>query len=126
MTADGGIRSFSKVCIDTAANEANGRNGKHDVIDAIVVSGIEAGLSRLSVAANNIANASTPGFERQSVIQSALPDGGTQARVVSAGDDGSLLQDHVNQLTASYAIQASVLSLKVAHDALGTLLDQRA
>jgi len=46
--------------------------------------------------------------------------------VVAAGDGGSLLQDQVNRLTASYAIQASVLSLKVAHDTLGTLLDQRA
>jgi flagellar basal-body rod protein FlgC len=96
------------------------------VIENIALSGIEAGLTRLSVAANNIANASTPGFERQSVIQSAQPDGGTQTRVASAGDGGSLLHDQVNQLTASYAIQASVLSLKVAHDTLGTLLDQRA
>ncbi|PIQ36709.1 MAG: flagellar basal body rod protein [Lysobacterales bacterium CG17_big_fil_post_rev_8_21_14_2_50_64_11] len=97
------------------------------VIENMAKSGIEAGLTRLAVAANNIANAATPGFARQGVIQSAQVGGGTQARVVSAGNDaGALLEDQVNQLTASYAIQASTLSLKVAHNTLGTLLDQRA
>ena len=97
------------------------------MIEAIALTGIEAGQARLAVAANNIANAVTPGFERQSVIQSAQPGGGTLSRVTAASDNGgSLLDDQVNQLTASYAIQANVFSLKIAHDTLGTLLDQRA
>lgn len=84
-------------------------------------------MTRLAVEANNIANTATPGFQRQSVVQSTQPGGGTQTRVVATGGDGgSLLEDQVNQLTASYTIQANVLSLKVAHDTLGTLLDQRA
>ncbi|MDP1696595.1 MAG: flagellar basal body protein [Xanthomonadaceae bacterium] len=97
------------------------------MIEAIALTGIEAGQARLAVAANNIANAATPGFARQSVIQSAQPGGGTLSRVTAASENGnSLLQDQVDQLSASYAIQANVLSLKIAHDTLGTLLDQRA
>jgi flagellar hook-associated protein FlgK len=113
--------------LHAADNVANGCNGTPDVIEAIALTGIETGQTRLAVAANNIANAATPGFARQSVIQSAQPGGGTLSRVTAASDNsGSLLDDQVNQLTASYAIQANVFSLKIAHDTLGTLLDQRA
>lgn len=97
------------------------------MIETIALTGIQAGQTRLAVAANNIANAATPGFQRQHVVQSTQPGGGTRARVVATGGDGgSLLDDQINQLTASYAIQANMLSLKIAHDTLGTLLDQRA
>src|SRR3546814_17780239 len=117
----------AKACPCAAVNEADECNGTSAVIENIALTGIEVGMTRLAVAANNIGNAATPGFQRQSVIQSTQPGGGTQARVVATGSDGgSLLEDQVNQLAASYAIQANVLSLKTAHDTLGTLLDQRA
>lgn len=93
---------------------------------AIALSGIQAGLTRLAVSANNIANASSESFTPQRVVQSAQAGGGTQVSRVTDSAGGSLIEDQVNQLSARYAIEANVLSLKVEHDALGLLLDRRA
>lgn len=93
---------------------------------AIALSGIQAGLARLAVSANNIANASSAGFTPQRVVQTAVPGGGTTVQAVSERSGGSLLDDQVQQLSARYVIEANVLSLRTAHDALGQLLDQRA
>lgn len=93
---------------------------------AIALSGIQAGLSRLAVSANNIANGSSTGFTPQRQVQSAQPGGGTQVSSVTAQPGRSLAENQVDQLSARYAIQANVLSLKTEHEALGLLLDRRA
>ncbi len=62
----------------------------------ISLSGVQAGLRRLDVAADNVANSTTPGFKRSRVHQSDLRPGGTSVDSVrvhySAGpleiDDG--------------------------------------
>jgi flagellar hook-associated protein FlgK len=93
---------------------------------AIALSGIQAGLTRLAVSANNIANASSEGFTPQRVVQSAQPGGGTSVQAVQDRSGGSLLEDQVQQLSARYAIEANVLSLRTEFETLGRLLDRRA
>ncbi|MDX2300088.1 MAG: flagellar basal body protein [Xanthomonadaceae bacterium] len=95
-------------------------------MSAIALSGIQAGLTRLAVSANNIANASSDGFTPQRVVQSAHPGGGTTVQAVQDPSGGSLLEDQVQQLSARYAIEANVLSLRTEFETLGRLLDRRA
>lgn len=56
----------------------------------ISISGVNAGLRRLDVAGNNIANATTAGFKRSRVHQVDLEHGGTGTRVQVGFQQGAL------------------------------------
>ena len=47
------------------------------------LSGMQAAAQRMQAAASNTANRQTEGFDRRGVVQSASPDGGVQARIVT-------------------------------------------
>ncbi|MDQ7746045.1 flagellar basal body protein [Hydrogenophaga pseudoflava] len=101
---------------------------------AIGLSGLRAAQLRLDVGAHNIANAQTPGFQRQQVVQTANPaSGGVTARVerdtlaaAEGGDLGHLAEDLVGGKMALYSFAASLQVVKTEQDMLGTLFDQRA
>lgn len=100
---------------------------------AIGLSGLRAAQLRLDVGAHNIANAQTPGFQRQRVVQTANADaGGVTARVereVSAagegGDLGHLPEDLVGGKMALYSFAANLQVVKTEQAMLGSLFDER-
>jgi flagellar hook protein FlgE len=93
-------------------------------IASIALSGLNAASTQVVVAAQNIANAQTPGFRRQLVQQTAQTDGGV---VVSIGQataaSDTLAEDVVTQMSATYAFKANVLTLKTQDRVLGRALD---
>jgi hypothetical protein len=101
---------------------------------AIGLSGMRAAQLRLDVGSHNIANAQTPGFQRQQVVQTANPESGSvTARVErearAAGDDGDfghLAEDLVGGKMALYSFAANLQVVKTEQDMLGTLFDERA
>jgi hypothetical protein len=100
----------------------------------IGLSGLRAAQLRLDVGAHNVANAQTPGFQRQQVVQTANPDsGGVTARVErenraagDGGDMGRLADDLVGGKMALYSFAASLQVVKTEQDMLGTLFDASA
>lgn len=101
---------------------------------AIGLSGMRAAQLRLDVGAHNIANAQTPGFRRQQVVQTATPEsGGVTARVeretqaaAEGGDLGHLAEDLVGGKMALYSFTANLQVVKTEQNMLGTLFDERA
>lgn len=95
-------------------------------ITSIASSGLAAAQLRLDVSANNIANMNTPGYLAKRVMQEAIPTGGVQSRVESAGAPGvSLEKEIVDQMTATLAFKANILTLRTQQKMMGTLLDMR-
>jgi flagellar hook-associated protein FlgK len=105
-----------------------------NALSAIGLSGLNAAQRQLDVAAHNVANAQTPGFQRQRVLQTARPDaGGVDTRTGpepgvagEGGDLGHLAEDLVNGHMALYSFAANLKTVTTAQDMLGTLLDDRA
>lgn len=107
-------------------------------VSAIASSGLRAAQMRVDVSANNVANASTPGFRPQSVQEEAVPgQGGVAARVkpatgaqggdAAAAPSGTSLEgEAVDQLSASYAFTANLQVLRTNDRMMGALLDVRA
>lgn len=101
---------------------------------AIALSGLRAAQLRLDVGAHNIANAQTPGFQRQRVVQTASADaGGVTARVEreasaagEGGDLGPLTEDLIGGKMALYSFAANLQVVKTEQEMLGTLFDERA
>ncbi|WP_066256420.1 hypothetical protein [Hydrogenophaga flava] len=101
---------------------------------AIGLSGMRAAQLRLDVGAHKIANAQTPDFLRQQVVQTAHPDsGGVSARVEredraagEGGDLGHLADDLVGGKMALYSFAANLKVVKTEQEMLGTLFDERA
>lgn len=52
----------------------------------IALSGLNAYATRLSVSANNVANAATPNYQKQEVVQSAEAGGGVAVAVQNSAD----------------------------------------
>lgn len=105
------------------------------------LSGVNAGQTRLATAANNIANATTPGYVPQQVAQTAQPGGGVRTDVIERSPasrafeetdtaqqlpDLSLEQEVVESQLVSYDIQANLIVLKTQNELDKTLLDIQA
>ena len=96
-------------------------------ITSIAISGMNAATTRLGVSAHNVANAQTPAFRRQQVLQQTQAGGGVSTSVTQAEAPGSdLATDAVDQMTALYSFKANLRSVQVEHEMLGSLLDIRA
>jgi flagellar hook protein FlgE len=96
-------------------------------IKSIAISGMNVAALDMSVAANNIANAVTPVFRRQQLVQQEQAGGGVSASVTQAEEAGSdLATDTVRQMTALYLFKANLRTVQVEHEMLGTLLDTKA
>ena len=96
-------------------------------ISAIGLSGLQASQQRLNAAANNIANLNTDGYHREEVSQQADPNGGTSTTVSSDPSTGSkLIQDVVDQMSATYSFKANLLTIQAQDQMMGTLLNVQA
>jgi len=98
------------------------------LISSASVSGMNAAQVRLSVSANNVANAQTNGYQRQEVVQSTAPDGGTITNVIKTPqpNNPALEKDMVEQLSAKNQFLANLQMFKAQERALGKLLDTTA
>ena len=93
-------------------------------VSSIAVSGMNAAMLRMDVAANNVANSQTDGYRRQFVAQQAQPDGGVLADVGELQQPGeNLADDIVQQMIASFSFKANVRSFQAEQSMLGSLLD---
>lgn len=97
-------------------------------IASIGSSGMQAAQLRLDASANNVANMNTPGYRRQVVAQEeAAGSAGVRASVERQTQEGvALEQEAVEQMSATYAFKASLQTVKVANELMGSLLDERA
>ena len=94
---------------------------------SIAQSGMNAALLRLDSSAHNIANLQTENFRRQEVVQESVVRGGVKASVKQADVAGSsLVDDVVQQRSASYAFIASLKVIQTETKMMGSLLDLRA
>jgi flagellar hook protein FlgE len=96
-------------------------------VTSVSLSGMHAASLRLGVAAHNVANAATDGFQRQRAALQEAPGGGVTARVETLPTPGAALADDlVATLAATHAFAAN-LRVFQAHDAMaGSLLSIRA
>jgi flagellar hook protein FlgE len=98
-----------------------------NALSTTALSGLQAAQPRLDAADNNVANAQTPGYRRETVAQKATPGGGVQAQLQRAPQAGAALeQDVVEQLSATYAFKANLRTLQAQQQTLGALLDTQA
>lgn len=88
------------------------------------LSGMNAASMQIGVSGHNIANAMTPGFRRQQVQQTAMPEGGVRAEVSTSAVAGdALAEDIVNQMAASVVYKANAQTVRTQRDLTGSLLD---
>lgn len=102
----------------------------------IGLSGMRAAQRNLDSSAHNIANAQTPGFQRQTVEQTAQAGlGGVnteirQVPLAQAEQNGDgfahLADDLVGQRMSLYNFAANLKTVQTQDDMLGTLLDAKA
>ena len=93
-------------------------------ITSIALSGMQAAQSQLGVAAGNIANSQTAGYQRRSVEQTAQPQGGVAVSVAVAAQPGAdLTTDVVSELQAKDQYMANAAVFHTASHMTGTLLD---
>jgi flagellar hook-associated protein FlgK len=96
-------------------------------ISATALSGMKAAQALLDASASNIANANTPGFRRQQVLQQAQTDGGVATSVVQSPAQGADLEaDVVSQLQAKNQFLANLAVFKTGNRMSGVLLDKSA
>jgi flagellar hook protein FlgE len=93
-------------------------------LSSTALSGLHAAQRHLQAAAHNVANLSTGGFRRQSVVQQAVPTGGVQTAVATSAVAGPALErDVVMRLEAQHAYLANLAVFKTSMHMQGSLLD---
>ena len=96
-------------------------------VSTSALSGLRAARTKLAVTANNIANASTGGFHRQEVAQTASPNGGVDVAVNRSTAPGAdTIADALGQMAARQAFMANLAVFKSNQQMLGQLLDAKA
>ncbi len=96
-------------------------------ISSISLSGMHAAQTHLDSSAHNIANSSTPEFQRQQVVQTEQKDAGVSTTLTKATFAGHALEtDLVAQLQAKNAFLANLAVFKTANQMAGALLDKTA
>lgn len=96
-------------------------------VSSIALSGMQAAQAGLDSASHNIANNSTPRFQRQQVVQTEDAQGGVSTSLTKAATEGSALEtDLVNQKQALYSFLANASVIKTSHAMAGTLLNEKA
>ena len=104
-------------------------------ISSVGLSGMRAAQMQLDTSAHNVANAQTPGFQRQAVALTAQAgSGGVTAQTVQepsasaerGADFGRLAEDVVTQRMSVYSFAANLRSMETEDRMLGALLDTRA
>jgi len=90
-------------------------------------SGLQAAQTRMDVAANNIANAQTSGYQREQVVAQPSTQGGVNTQVEKVPQPGAdLVADVVDQQSATYSWKANLQTIKTANAMVGDLLSIKA
>jgi flagellar hook protein FlgE len=97
-------------------------------LEDIARSGIAASQVKMRVAAHNVANAATEGFQRQGVQNTTVEGGGVIARVVPQAVQPAvpIVQDLLAAKSARYEFQANLKMVKTSFDLIGSLFDDKA
>lgn len=93
------------------------------------VSAMNAAQARLDASAHNVANAQTPGFQRERVVAGEQAEGGVTVSVTRepAQPSGTeLATDLVEQLAARNAFLANLATFRTQDRMAGALIDARA
>jgi flagellar hook protein FlgE len=91
---------------------------------AIAASGMNAAHAQLNVAANNIANANTPGYAARRADLVAAPSGGVQvAAEQSTGQTVHLANELVGLRQAALLYGANAMVIKTADQVYGSVLN---
>lgn len=101
---------------------------------SVAVSGLNASAERFNVAANNIVNANTEGYQARRVNSVSQSTGGTSAasqaggvrNVVTQGGSVDLASEIVDTIFAGISYSANAQVIRTAEETLGQLLDIRA
>jgi flagellar hook protein FlgE len=93
-------------------------------VSSTALSGMAAAVQRLDSAAHNVANAQTPGYRRQIVLQEEQAGGGVTVSLGRSTTPGAdLARDIVDERIAASAFAAGLQVVKT-HDAMmGSLID---
>lgn len=92
-------------------------------VTSIALSGLRASSQELRASANNIANATTPGYKAEAVVRRAQDTGGVTTDAVKTDQDVSLEQNLVNADIATYGFQANLKVLQKQQEMDKSLLD---
>ena len=96
-------------------------------INSVALSGMGAATSRLAMAAQNVANSSTPGFHRLVPEIRTQHGGGVSVSAATSPNEGAqLAEDLVAQRVALYDFRANLAVVKTGFEMMGTLLDLNA
>jgi flagellar hook protein FlgE len=93
------------------------------------LSGIQAASSRLEIAAGNIANLYTPGFQARIPVQSSGPTGvevsisTSSAPANPAASNVDLPTQIVELITAQRTVEANIAAIRTQDDVTRSLLD---
>ncbi|MBV8939216.1 MAG: flagellar basal body rod protein [Alphaproteobacteria bacterium] len=92
------------------------------------LSGLNAAATRLAVAADNVANQSTPNYTQKDAVQSARPEGGVKVDVRNSAAVGGVDEatQVVNAATATYNFKANLSVIKAENKLSQDLLDIKA
>lgn len=103
------------------------------MIDSLLntaISGLKTASKRAEVAANNIVNVSTDGFnadrvQQSSIVTNSTPAGGSgvQAQIIAGSQPTDLASEIVNLIEAEVAYKASAATLRTAEDLADELVD---
>ena len=84
--------------------------------------GIQAAHARLAVAADNLANLSTPGYRARQALQTNSGRGPVVAVKVT-DQPVDLVREMLNQRRAVYDAKANAIALRTQNEMLGTVID---
>lgn len=101
---------------------------------SVAVSGLNASAVRFNVAANNIVNANSEGYQARQVSTVSQSTGETDAAsqsggvstVITTGGSVDLAQEFIQTIFASISYSANAQVIRTAEQTLGQLLDIRA
>ncbi len=97
-----------------------------NTISSIALSGVHAASTRMDVAAHNIANAQTPGVQRQVVHQSQETEGVITSVGKSDEVGADLAADLVEEMQSSYSYKANLRTIQTQEQMVGSILDIKA
>lgn len=96
-------------------------------ISSIARSGLNAAQLRLEVSARNIANAVDPNARSLELVQQTQEGGGVSVSVrqlpAAQPAGNTLANDFVQQMVASYAFKANLLTIQTEQKMLGSIID---
>ncbi len=95
-------------------------------VTSIALSGMQAAQVALNTSAHNVANASTPQFKRQQVVQTEQSEGGVATQLTQSATEGAALEaDLVAQKQALYTFLANRAVIQTSQAMTGALLNEK-